>query len=129
MVRPPDARTEGRPLVDGIDEDGGIDTILKQMINSFAKNQTPRFPMPQRSGCASVEVEKHKTRDNSGTMACHSRCKLVYILLQGALLSVLVPLFPRRSFRNARNIVGAFISGVRANNLMAPPGTDALASQ
>ena len=36
-------------------------------------------------------------------------------MLQGAFLSVLVPLFSHRNFRNARNIIGAFISEVRAN--------------
>ncbi|EDR07431.1 uncharacterized protein LACBIDRAFT_298608 [Laccaria bicolor S238N-H82] len=75
-VIPPDPRTEGGPPFDEIDESGGIDNVLKQMINSFAKNQTPRFPIPQRLQCANVEVEKYKTCDNPGTMAC-SGCKLV----------------------------------------------------
>jgi len=75
-VIPPDPRAERGPLFDGIDEYGGIDTILKQMMNSFAKNQTPSFPIPQRLPCANVEVEKYKTCDNPGTMAC-SGCKLV----------------------------------------------------
>ena len=75
-VIPPNPRSEREPLLDGIDEYGGMDTILKQLIDSFAKNQTPRFPIPQRLPCANVEVEKYKTCDNPGTMAC-SGCKLV----------------------------------------------------
>jgi hypothetical protein len=113
-VIPPDPRSESGPLFDGIDEYGGIDTVLKQMLNSFAKNQTPRFPIPQRLQCANVEVEKYKTCDNPGTMAC-SGCKLVSYCSKVPFFPFWFRLFSHRSFRNARNIIGAFTSKVCAN--------------